>query len=959
MRKKAWFTVLGILLYVFFTQYSLAAPPFGSVESPADNVTVIGVIPVSGWVLDDVEVTRVQVYREDGWDLVYLGDGNFVEGARPDIAAAYPEYPNNDRAGWGFSLVTNFLPNGGNGTYKLYITATDSDGFETILGSRTIRCDNANAVKPFGTFDTPQIGETISGQYYNWGWVLTPLPNMIPPGGSTIRVYIDGAYVGNATYNIYRADIAALLPGYANSSGPVGYYVIDTTAYANGLHTLQWVVTDTAGNTDGIGSRYFRIGSGGGGPTTSAPTVTTASVSNITSTSASSGGNVTDDGGASVTARGVCWSTSANPTTGDSKTSNGSGTGSFTSSITGLTAGQTYHVRAYATNSVDTSYGSDVSFTTSGGGTTPAASINITNPTNGASVSGAIIVSAELSSSRTANTSKTGKSTPDVEFYIDNTLVKTDTQPPFKYRWVTTRETNGSHTIKAKAVYTSGQSFEDQISVTVNNSTEAPQISLNRTRLNFAVITGEPAPGSQSFLIANSGGGALSWTASVSGSWLQVTPSSGSDGTQVNVSVDASGLSVGNNTGTISISDPNAGNSPQTVTVYLSVKRTGGDLPMVGSIDTPIDGTTVSGSVPVTGWALDDTEVSAVGLYRNAVLEGESGYIYIDDAVFVEGARPDVETAYSQYPRNYLAGWGYMMLTHFLPNNGNGTFVITAIAEDSSGNRAVLGSKTIHCDNANAVKPFGAIDTPAQGAEISGSTYINWGWALTPQPNTIPTDGSTIKVWVDGVPLTGNPVYNKYRSDIATYFPDYTNSVGAVGYYSLDTTLYANGVHMISWSVRDDAGNSDGVGSRYFKILNDESTRNSTRTASSHRTPAQNAEISKHPVSLKRGYNNRTAPQQLHPDAGGIIHIQMKSSERIEIDLNGPIKENIGNSFRGYLLKGKEQNPLPVGSFLDRGKGIFYWQPGPAFKGQFLLEFYRQDSNRNITRKILKVDIRF
>jgi|GEM_PF-6929350 len=62
---------------------------------------------------------------------------------------------------------------------------------------------------------------------------------------------------------------------------------------------------------------------------------------------------------------GVCWSTSANPTTGDSKTTNGSGIGSFTSLITGLSLEITYHVRAYATNIVGTGYGSDVSFTTS------------------------------------------------------------------------------------------------------------------------------------------------------------------------------------------------------------------------------------------------------------------------------------------------------------------------------------------------------------------------------------------------------------------------------------------------------------------------------------------------------------------------------------------------------------------------------------------------------------------
>ncbi len=94
------------------------------------------------------------------------------------------------------------------------------------------------------------------------------------------------------------------------------------------------------------------------------PTVTTTSVTNITTNSAGSGGNVTSQGSSEVTERGVCWSTTQNPTIADNKTTDGTGTGSFTSSITGLSPNTTYYVRAYATNSVGTSYGSEVSFTT-------------------------------------------------------------------------------------------------------------------------------------------------------------------------------------------------------------------------------------------------------------------------------------------------------------------------------------------------------------------------------------------------------------------------------------------------------------------------------------------------------------------------------------------------------------------------------------------------------------------
>jgi uncharacterized protein (TIGR02145 family) len=94
------------------------------------------------------------------------------------------------------------------------------------------------------------------------------------------------------------------------------------------------------------------------------PALSTETVTSINFTYCSSGGNISDDGGAPVTVRGVCWSTSENPTTSDSKTDNGSGTGSFVSSVSELTAGTTYFIRAYAINSVGTQYGNQVSFTT-------------------------------------------------------------------------------------------------------------------------------------------------------------------------------------------------------------------------------------------------------------------------------------------------------------------------------------------------------------------------------------------------------------------------------------------------------------------------------------------------------------------------------------------------------------------------------------------------------------------
>jgi len=102
----------------------------------------------------------------------------------------------------------------------------------------------------------------------------------------------------------------------------------------------------------------------GGAVTPALPAITTTAASSIAAYSATSGGNVTSDGGGAVTARGVCWSTSANPTTTDSKTTDGSGTGIFVSSVSGLNPLTTYYLRAYATNSTGTAYGNQESFTT-------------------------------------------------------------------------------------------------------------------------------------------------------------------------------------------------------------------------------------------------------------------------------------------------------------------------------------------------------------------------------------------------------------------------------------------------------------------------------------------------------------------------------------------------------------------------------------------------------------------
>jgi hypothetical protein len=251
--------------------------------------------------------------------------------------------------------------------------------------------------------------------------------------------------------------------------------------------------------------------------------------------------------------------------------------------------------------------------------------------------------------------------------------------------------------------------------------------------------------------------------------------------------------------------------------------------PPRGSFDTPTDNSSVSGGVAVTGWAVSPDGIAAVDVWREpnpGETPSSNGLLYIDPAELVAGARPDVENLYPSFPGSYQAGWGVQILSNELLSNsgntgvGNGTYKLHVIAHGNDGQSTDLGTRTIVVNNAAAVLPFGTIDTPAQGGTASGKEYVNFGWAVTPlAANVIPKDGSTIQVFVDKIPM-GHPVYNNYRVDVATLFPGLQNSEGAVGYLKIDTTKLTNGVHTISWSVKDSADQSTGIGSRFFTVQN-------------------------------------------------------------------------------------------------------------------------------------------
>jgi sugar lactone lactonase YvrE len=386
-------------------------------------------------------------------------------------------------------------------------------------------------------------------------------------------------------------------------------------------------------------------------------------------------------------------------------------------------------------------------------------------------------------------------------------------------------------------------------------------------------------------------GPSSSWTVTADQPWIQITGGAGTGAGGFNVAIINPDNVIGGSTSLTASVTATSGNGLQaTLTVALKVRLTGTGVPLIGQIDTPVQNATgVAGSIAVTGWALDDVGVASVQIFRNCLafenqancqVVGGYNVVYIGDAVFLSGARPDVEGGFSTYPHANRAGWGFLLLTNFLPHvtgqrqyGGQGDISLYAFATDVEGHTTLLGRAwrvagtldgdhvptTITLANDTMARPFGVIDTPAQGGTVS-QTLANSGWALTPDSNEIadnsdifiPTDGSTIAVYVDGV-LVGHAAYNQCRGTVGNPVPaglycndDVSNVFGnlapqpvftertwnptryrnldagraPIAAFEIDTTALTNGLHTIGWTVTDSAGRVDGIGSRFFTVFN-------------------------------------------------------------------------------------------------------------------------------------------
>lgn len=209
----------------------------------------------------------------------------------------------------------------------------------------------------------------------------------LAPANPSAGLDIDFPAQGFLIPRVALTGLNLVAPLTAHVAGMMLYNTATATGISPGIYFndgSKWVAGERAGAafgdmqywngsawtviSGGIAGQYLTIGAGGvpvwSGNASGYATLTTSAITNILANTATGGGNITNDGGFAVTARGVCWGTAPAPTIAGSKTINGSGSGAFVSALTGLSAGTLYYVRAYATNGLGTVYGNETTFTT-------------------------------------------------------------------------------------------------------------------------------------------------------------------------------------------------------------------------------------------------------------------------------------------------------------------------------------------------------------------------------------------------------------------------------------------------------------------------------------------------------------------------------------------------------------------------------------------------------------------
>ena len=244
-------------------------------------------------------------------------------------------------------------------------------------------------------------------------------------------------------------------------------------------------------------------------------------------------------------------------------------------------------------------------------------------------------------------------------------------------------------------------------------------------------------------------------------------------------------------------------------------------------------------------------------------------------------------------------------------------------------------------------------------------TIANFGWVLARAAFASPgsSQAATVTVVVDGVGI-GTPGGWTSRADLTTLFPGYPGIDKALGVFGLDTTAYANGVHTIAWGVTASNGQSDGIGSRYFTVVNGSGLSRKRRSTALLPAPAivnpgpdlgrRAADVASLDMNTSivsgHSYGYRPAAQRVEADATGRRVVFGHEIERVVVDASSAG----ASSYEAYSVVDGQLRGLPTGASFDSSRGILYWQPGVGYTGNYDFVILTSGNKRIPVRIVLQ-----
>lgn len=216
-------------------------------DTPEPDITIGGMVIVSGWILSHVGISRIDCFVDDE----YIGEVN-LDVPRDDVIDHYPEYAYSPCSMPGITIGFNsedYL----DGEHSLHLVVTDGNDSQTIIGRRNIVFDSSLNPGPVGYLEKPQASEIISGAYPVQGWAYDD--DLI----DRVDVYLDGAVVSGARIGERRPDIFHVFPSIPETIYSGFIFYMDTTNYSNGFHTLDVQAVDKLGARRLLGSRTVQF----------------------------------------------------------------------------------------------------------------------------------------------------------------------------------------------------------------------------------------------------------------------------------------------------------------------------------------------------------------------------------------------------------------------------------------------------------------------------------------------------------------------------------------------------------------------------------------------------------------------------------------------------------------------------------------------------------------------------